>query len=715
MGKIIFYFVFILLLLPFSIVAQVNTLNATKTLLKDEKNRFFRELGKSQLDPHITSNLKHFAVFAVDSIQGAIISDNTTNDAEKEKAIRSLFSFLRVLSNTIYEPKLEMYDIPGAIESYKNILRALLRHKPINDELSEISSWSSQLLAKTFTQYSEYDLLEDVAVYKRVSSSPEHILPFLENKPAFRFADSLLLTIAAFDPMKMSTYVVKNRPALQNRIRNKKNIYLQQIVSLSGDRNAPELMPFIVQLAENRITREEIIKKRTDVRTYFQFLVDALQEELNDPADPSFIFHRALRNGIKEKAFAFYVNQINDQHNAADAIRFASVKDLRPEDLYYIITSSEDEMYTSSYLGLYKRLMENFKNGSADSMFTLVNYDNFRTFMRIAANYNTLTDFLNRMPLTRAADLIKLFISGIESDTNTGLEKAMDVADSFTGLDSAVVISELIKNEIGSNLIRCASGQLHFGSRLYNILLQVFDLVKQKDPTNKLWNFLGNYETLDGKALQNKNGEIVELVLFYGDEDGTSSFNNFLGLFKDTSKWQTSKNEYWVNIRSRSEQPISIYANLPLDYKQELDLQAQDELAKFLNQQAIEPSVVIHRGHSYHMDKTLKKLKPSVKLAILGSCGGNKNIVNVATISPDAQIIVSKKTGSKLINDPMIAGINENLQNKGKLNWTEIWQQLSDQFSKDEFRLNLFNEYIPPARNVSLFVLKLFNSYKKFA
>jgi hypothetical protein len=139
MGKIIFYFVLALLLRPFSIVAQLNTLNATKTLLKGEKNRFFRELSKSQLDPNITSSLKHFAVFEVDSLQEAIISDNTTNDAEKEKAIRSLFNFLKVLSNNIYQPKLEMYDIPGIMESYKSILRSLLHHKPINDELSKIS------------------------------------------------------------------------------------------------------------------------------------------------------------------------------------------------------------------------------------------------------------------------------------------------------------------------------------------------------------------------------------------------------------------------------------------------------------------------------------------------------------------------------------------------------------------------------------------------
>jgi hypothetical protein len=83
--------------------------------------------------------------------------------------------------------------------------------------------------------------------------------------------------------------------------------------------------------------------------------VNTLKGELDHPADQSFIFNKALRNAIKQKSFAFYVNNINEQHNASDPVRFASVKGLRPEDIYYIITSSEEEMYTSSYLGLYKR------------------------------------------------------------------------------------------------------------------------------------------------------------------------------------------------------------------------------------------------------------------------------------------------------------------------------------------------------------------------
>jgi hypothetical protein len=191
-------------------------------------------------------------------------------------------------------------------------------------------------------------------------------------------------------------------------------------------------------------------------------------------------------------------------HSANDAIRFAAVKDLRIEDLYYIISSCEEELYTSSYLGLYRRLMDHFRIHTADSIFRLVQYDNFRVFMRMAANYNTLADFLSCMPQVKAANLLKKFISGIESDRGTGIEKAMDIADSFTGLGSLKGISEVVEFELRSNLERCRANQEYFGMRLYRILLQVYDLVQQKAPANKLWNYLGNHEKLERKSLLNR-------------------------------------------------------------------------------------------------------------------------------------------------------------------------------------------------------------------
>ena len=71
-----------------------------------------------------------------------------------------------------------MYDIPGALQSYKNILKALFYHKPFNDVLIPAGPRRTQLLAAAFSQYKEYQLLDDIAVYKRVASSPELILSF---------------------------------------------------------------------------------------------------------------------------------------------------------------------------------------------------------------------------------------------------------------------------------------------------------------------------------------------------------------------------------------------------------------------------------------------------------------------------------------------------------------------------------------------------------
>src|SRR5207237_6047088 len=117
----------------------------------------------------------------------------------------------------------------------------------------------------------------------------------------------------------------------------------------------------------------------------------------------------------------------------------------------------------------------------------------------------------------------------------------------------------------------------------------------------------------------------------------------------------------WVTIRSISDKPLIIYANLPLDMKDDKDLMAQDSLAAYMVQQGLNPTILVHRGHSYHLDKTLKRLQPSVKLAILGSCGGYNKAISIANINPDVQVIGSKKTGSKTITDPILAVIIETI------------------------------------------------------
>jgi hypothetical protein len=697
----------ICLTVPTSLVAQSSGTGLANSAFFSAQRGFLNHIRSVPADSNIINRLSLFITTEADSIRQAILNDPALAEADKIKGIYSLVYFAEGLRENIKKQKSDVYDIPGAIGSYKSLLNVLLHGGNYSALLRPLSHQRTQLLANSFYKFKEHPRLKDIALYKRVASAPEHILSFVETNPSFRFTDSLLLFAAANDPARMASYIQKSKSGLKLIIRNKTNPYLRQIVLLSEHPNVADLLPFIAPLAEGKIRAEEIMETRLDVNQYFQLLINSLIAYNRDPNSGDMDFRTAIWRGVKDKAMSFYVKQINEMHNDPEAVRFASLKGLRPEALYYIMTSSETELYTSSYLGLYKRLMDYCKKNSTDSLFSFVKYDRFREFMRMAANYNTLSDFYGCLPNETAVELTQRYIGNLETDAYAGLGKAMDVADAFTALASNKEFSDLIKNQLRSNFERCQKGQEYLGVRLYNILLYVHAL---QDSTGRKQKFdIGNYETIKVKSLEDRNGQIVQQVLFYGDEDGMASFNNFTRLFSDSLQWNILDNEHWVTIQSKTQQPLIIYANKPLDHETEQDLRAQEALGSYLRKNAIQPVVLIHRGHSYHLQNTLKTLQPEVKLAILGSCGGYNNILSVASISPNAHIIVSKKIGTKLINDPMIEVINQCLLKKEELVWTEIWEELGNRFKKDAFTLNLFSEYIPPAKNLSLFVFKVFN------
>lgn len=67
----------------------------------------------------------------------------------------------------------------------------------------------------------------------------------------------------------------------------------------------------------------------------------------------------------------------------------------------------------------------------------------------------------------------------------------------------------------------------------------------------------------------------------------------------------------------------------------------------------IEPSIIVHRGHSYHLPTTMSHISAGNKIVILGSCGGYHNLSTILQQSEDAHIISSKQTGSMHVNDPL--------------------------------------------------------------
>ena len=417
-----------------------------------------------------------------------------------------------------------------------------------------------------------------------------------------------------------------------------------------------------------------------------------------------------MRASMKEYANKFFVNVMNSRHEEAkENVRYGELNQLRPIDLYAVIIYGEDNFYTSSYLYTYKRLTGMFKKGNYDSVLRLANYAGYRNFIRLAGRYNTLNDFLSNMPKDTMTAIMTRLVYGLETNTDEGLQEAMTVAETFPSIKKDKELSDFMEVQLAENLERCKRAGNFYGQKVYGLLQEIYTAVKNDVNGEGISQKLSQYLILSHASLRDTSGRIIQQVYFYGDDDGKSSYQSFLTNFKDASTWKMEKTSQWVAFHSIKQYPISIYANLPLEYLEDLDRAAQDTLKQYLAANNLTPHIIIHRGHSYHLSNSLTHVTPDIKLAILGSCGGYSEIFDVQMKSPDAQVISTKQVGSKTVNEPLLTMINKNLLEEKDIKWQELWDTLDKQLSKDKKAHAYFVDYIPPHKNIGLLVAKLYN------
>ncbi|MGB0850763.1 MAG: hypothetical protein ACPGTP_05920, partial [Bacteroidia bacterium] len=130
------------------------------------------------------------------------------------------------------------------------------------------------------------------------------------------------------------------------------------------------------------------------------------------------------------------VRIINDLHEESDAVRFASLGKYNASEIYTLIVYSEDEIYTSTFLGMYKRMMSKLETQSTYEFLHHARFNQFRTFIKMAAGYNSLNHFLSKMTSYEKKKLFDKLASGLES-SNDNLQSAVAIADTYGSLKSS--------------------------------------------------------------------------------------------------------------------------------------------------------------------------------------------------------------------------------------------------------------------------------------
>lgn len=692
--------------IPLSRLYFHETIEATqkKILLMDGKDdNLFTPTSNESLNKELTNTV----IKKVDNLKQRIEADSSLNNNGKIKFLRGLNEMLLAYISACRYEGLKFSTLDDLLRDYEECMNVEKNNQSIINNIYSYQYEIGKILINTIA-FSDDASIEDIRntiTLKYCAKYPDQAIVVLRRNPDLPFADSLVSAIARRDPESIYDYAASTLE-LATKIRNNPDSLIHVISVMAQSKTGRQLFPFLDNLYHGKITFDEIYSVMNNNEKYYKLLVQTQIDyayRISKRDTPMAI--EGLYSKLQQKAINPFINTINGLHDVADErIRFKSLEPFSAQDLYYMAVTGEEVIYTSSYVkGVYPRVWQRMKNPKSDSLLISVRFDHFRKWIKMAANYNTLDDFLKRMDKVNAQLLMKAFVNKLEKTGS--LEDAVDVANSFASITDADV-KQLILNQVKENLQQAQKTKNIKATDIYGILNTLFlsmDTTQHINVSEALG--IPPAYFMPVKNLRDTAGRIIVQQFFYGDKDGKAGFNSFLATFRN-GNWKTSSNAEWVSVSSTKGLPIIIYANKPLDETKGLDAQAQSNLDDYLAEKGLEPTIIIHRGHSYWLQSTIDQLGPSGRVVLLGSCGAYQSLDKILKICPAAQIVASKQTGSGSVNDPMIYTILDELRQGHDLNWPQLWVTLSKKLGKSE----LFDDYIPPHKNLGALFLM---AYKK--
>ena len=386
-----------------------------------------------KVDADLALLLTDFFLRQTDDLQLAIEQDKNTDHRIKVKYLTGLLLLLEKYDAAMKSGIIEAGQGVVLFETYKKLMVADKTAGSFLAIANRQSMEVNQLFFGLNTIFYDNKELKDIRllIYRQyAAANPDKILlsidPYLDES----FADSLIIFSASAFPMQFYDYASAGLSRLGQKIRQIKDPTVELLVKLADDKSGRLIFPFMSSILKGRIEYDSIKNASLNELTYYRLLVDTQLGFLDDlRRRDTPVLYQEVGRMIAKKAEEIFINEVNALHDEPDEIRFRILKPLRFEELYYIIVTGEDVLYTSSYTGIYNRMMNAVPRNAGDSLLMHVRFDRFRKFIKMASGYNRLDAFLASMSDSTSSLLMTAFVRGL--DRSFGLEDAVDVADSY--------------------------------------------------------------------------------------------------------------------------------------------------------------------------------------------------------------------------------------------------------------------------------------------
>ncbi len=607
-------------------------------------------------------------------------------------------------------------DFPVLMQTFDKILKAKVLGQSMLPYLEKSNYAISKILLQGFADDSEYVDGSAIVYLKYANLHSDKILQTIAPYTTQPYADSLITVACKLNPVQFYSYSQNINSPVGRLIHRSTNKMVQQVALLSKTDNALFYFPFLDDLLSGKQNIADIKKivgdgiVGYDSIKYFKLLVqtaiDYSKRIVLKDTPVAYTGPNGLLSTLHNKAIEHFITPINVLHEVSNpAIRFKAIQPLAPIDLYYMMVTGENDIYTSSYKNSFIRMLQLMgTKPRGDSLLLAVNFDKFRKFIKMAANYNKLDTFLKTMPAIRAEMVMKAFVANLD---NNNLEDAVDVADSYSSITNKMLQESILQNVSTNEELAITSNNTK-AKVIYSLLKTIF--LSANDSSIDVAKLIGIPPIYDvaKNYMQDDKGRIIEQVFFYGDKDGKTFFIPFRNSF-NPNEWKVTDKKEWIEAASLKGN-ITVYANKPLDNDANLDDTAQIHLIKYMEAMGMKPSVIVHRGHSYWLERTMSRMPGDAKIVLLGSCGGYQNLNKILEINPEAHIISTKEIGTGDINTPILNYINATFKTGNNLPWRKMWQSLTKSFSTDPSRAvrESWENYIPPYKNLGAIFLKAY-------
>ena len=379
----------------------------------------------------------------------------------------------------------------------------------------------------------------------------------------------------------------------------------------------------------------------------------------------------------------------------------AELRQLPARDVYLLLTygrTEEDDLLFGRIFDAL--LMPKLRATPPAKLIAEAGGVNLRRFLSTAAAHHRLGPFLE-------AGLVERAIRGIDGSERP-VDDMIEAAAILNAIQSPARLAQL-QPLLVSEFQRGAGAQALYGLLAASVARKLTPAQASTNPAfqriaAEYAPYFKEPRVLDAEALFDGQGRCLQQHLFYDDDDAADSFRSFRAIYQRDPSWQWEDREWYVRVASRSAagRRIEIFANVPRSIRAGGEGDRRHQLAKLVAGLGAPPSVLVHRGHTWYVDQSLRYLAPACRLVYLGSCRGMMNAYAVIVQANQAQMIATNGVGTETVNDPLLKALNDELLRGGKtLDWDRFWlAQQARLGSNPEFR-----DYIPPPRNVAAIML----------